>query len=112
MHFKLPIHSVIAVCTLALSGIANSAAQDGHWLTGYYPIYTQNGTMSPTQLDYTKLTHVIYWGVEPTSAGGLNTTKYVSPSTFASGATTLVAQAHAAGAKALIGIGGDQADGY
>ena len=87
-------------------------AQDGHWLTGYYAIYDQNGVMTPSQVDMTKLTHVIYWGVEPTDTGGLNTTKYVSASTFANGATSLVSAAHAAGAKALIGIGGDAYDGY
>ncbi len=42
----------------------------------------------------------------------MNTTKYVSATTFASGATIIVANAHAAGAKALIGIGGDEASGY
>ena len=97
---------------LAAASVLPAHAQNGHWLTGYYAIYDQNGVMTPSQVDMTKLTHVIYWGVEPTSTGGLNTTKYVSASTFASGATSLVSAAHAAGAKALIGIGGDLSDGY
>ena len=97
---------------LALGWLVPAQGQDGHWLTGYYAIYDQNGVMTPSQVDMTKLTHIIYWGVEPTDTGGLNTTKYVSASTFASGATNLVAAAHAAGAKALIGIGGDADNGY
>ena len=104
-------HFSVAVLFAAAS-LLPAHAQDGHWLTGYYAIYDQNGTMTPSQVDMTKLTHVIYWGVEPTSTGGLNTTKYVSASTFANGATSIVAAAHAAGAKALIGIGGDAYDGY
>jgi chitinase len=86
--------------------------QVGHWLIGYYAIYDQNGVMTPSQVDMTKLTHIIYWGIEPTSAGGLNTTKFVSAAIFASGATSIVSNAHAAGAKALIGVGGDQGSGY
>lgn len=97
---------------LALAGVLGTHAQEGHWLTAYYAIYDQNNVMTPEQVDMTKLTHIVYWGVEPTSTGGLNTTKYVSASTFASGATVIVANAHAAGAKALIGIGGDKSSGY
>jgi GH18 family chitinase/fibronectin type 3 domain-containing protein len=100
------------VLALTLTGLIPAHAQESHWLTGYYAIYDQNGVMTPEQVDMTKLTHIVYWGVEPTSTGGLNTTKYVSAATFASGATIIVANAHAAGAKALIGIGGDEANGY
>jgi len=102
----------IWLTTLALLFGCTVRAQEDHWLTGYLAIYDLNGTMTPAQVDMTKLTHVIYWGVEPTSSGGVNTTKYVSAATFASGATGVVTQAHAAGAKALIGIGGDAYDGY
>jgi GH18 family chitinase/sugar lactone lactonase YvrE len=90
-----------------------AAAQTSHWLTGYYATYNYS-VMSTSQLDYTKLTHVIYWPVIPnsSSAGNLNTTPFgLSPTTFANGANDLVTRAHAAGAKALIGIGGDQSSG-
>jgi GH18 family chitinase/sugar lactone lactonase YvrE len=52
--------------------------------------------------------------VIPNSAtpGTLNTTPFgLSATTFANGATDLVTRAHAAGAKALIGIGGDASSG-
>ena len=107
------VNMVVLALTLVAMGAQPLKAQpDGHWLTGYYAIYDQNSVMTPEQVDMTKLTHIVYWGVEPTSTGGLNTTKYVSATTFASGATIIVSNAHAAGAKALIGIGGDEASGY
>jgi GH18 family chitinase/fibronectin type 3 domain-containing protein len=88
-----------------------AAADSGHWLTGYYATYNF-GVMSTSQVDYSKLTHVIYWPVIPNSNGTLNTTPFgLSAATFSDGATDLVTRAHAAGAKALIGIGGDASSG-
>jgi len=110
---------VLALTLMAMGAQPLKAQPDGHWLIGYYPIYVQDTTSSPgqngmlpSQLDYTKLTHIIYWGVAPTSTGGLNPEKFVSAATFASGATAIVTNAHAAGIKAEIGIGGDAADGF
>jgi chitinase len=90
---------------------ARGAADSGHWLTGYYATYNY-GVMTTSQVDYTRLTHVIYWPVIPNPDGTLNTTPFgLSPATFSAGATDLVTRAHAAGAKALIGIGGDASVG-
>jgi GH18 family chitinase/sugar lactone lactonase YvrE len=104
------------LCSLVLGSLSlavPAAAQTSHWLTGYYATYNY-GVMSTSQLDYTKLTHVIYWPVIPSSSapGTLITTPFgISATTFANGATDIVARAHSAGAKALIGIGGDQSSG-
>jgi GH18 family chitinase len=95
-----------------------ASAQSGHWLTGYYAIYN-NGVMSTSQVDYTKLTHIIYWPVlpnsgtagSPTGPGTLNTTQFVSQATFDSLALDLVHRAHGAGVKALIGVGGNESSG-
>jgi len=110
---------LLALMLVAMIAQPLKAQQDGHWLIGYYPIYVQDTTsssqqngMSPNQLDYSKLTHIIYWGVKPTSTGGVDPEEFVTASVFASGATAVVTNAHAAGAKALIGIGGDAANGF
>ena len=111
--------AVLALALMVAGALPLAAQPDGHWLIGYYPIYVQdtpssseqNG-MTPSELNYSKLTHIIYWGVAPTSTGGVNPERFVTASVFASGATAVVTNAHAAGAKALIGIGGDQADGF
>ena len=100
---------------LALAIAPSAQAQNaGHWLTGYYATYNYNGVMTTSQVDYTKLTHVIYWPVIPNTKvpGTLTTNPYgLSLATFSAGATDLVTRAHAAGAKALIGIGGSNSTG-
>src|SRR5262249_17768440 len=64
--------------------------------------------MGTSQVYYNQLTHVIYWPVIPNADGTLNTTPFgLSAAAFAAGANDLVTRAHSAGAKALIGIGGD-----
>ncbi|HEY2859842.1 MAG TPA: glycosyl hydrolase family 18 protein [Terracidiphilus sp.] len=93
---------------VVLIGLAQAKAQTDHWLTGYYANYNE-GVMSPSQVDYTKLTHIIYWPLIPNTDGTLNTSPFGAP--FPSDAIDLVTRAHQAGTKALLGIGGDQASG-
>jgi GH18 family chitinase/sugar lactone lactonase YvrE len=102
-----------ALVALLLLPLTLGAQTSPHWLTGYYAIYNYNGVMTTSQVDYTKLSHVIYWPVIPNTGapGTLDTTQYVSAATFAAGANDLVTRAHAAGTKALIGIGGDDESG-
>jgi GH18 family chitinase/sugar lactone lactonase YvrE len=72
--------------------------------------------MPASQVDYTKLTHVIYWPVIPnagaaasaTAPGTLYSLPFgLSQAAFDTNANALIAGAHAAGAKALLGVGGD-----
>ncbi|MDR3557558.1 MAG: glycosyl hydrolase family 18 protein, partial [Syntrophobacteraceae bacterium] len=111
------VHFLGALFSLALlmPGIVSMvrAQSAGHWLTGYYATYNYS-VMTTSQVDYTKLTHIIYWPVIPNTKtpGTLQTTPYgLSATTFSNGAKDLVSRAHAAGAKALIGIGGANATG-
>jgi hypothetical protein len=90
---------LIAVSTLFAFGIAPLQAQTDHWLTGYYATYNMS-VMTPAQVDYTKLTHVIYWPVIPNTDGTLDETPFgLSQASFNAGATALVAGAHAAGPR-------------
>jgi chitinase len=82
-------------------------AASRRWLTGYYPSY-QESLMPPSQIDYTALTHLIHWPVLPRPDGTLD------PETFGmtpEQSQTIVSGAHAAGIKALLGIGGDTESG-
>ncbi len=103
----------VLVLGLAICAIApiRAWADSGRWLTGYYATYN-NAVMGTSQVYYNQLTHVIYWPVIPNADGTLNTTPFgLSAATFAAGANDLVTRAHSAGAKALIGIGGDASSG-
>lgn len=106
-----PLAAVLSLAVAAVVLLPTPAAGSGHWLTGYYATYN-NSVMTTSQVDYTKLTHIIYWPVIPNTNGTLNPTPFGLPAaTFSAGATDLVTRAHAAGAKALIGIGGDASSG-
>jgi chitinase len=72
------------------------------WRTGYYPGWEQ-ASMPASNIDYTTLTHVIHFSVVPNSNGTLNSTD--NGITMANSAD-VVLQAHAAGRKVLICVGG------
>lgn len=72
------------------------------WSTGYYPGYRQS-YYSPSSIDFTALSHIIHFSIMPNSDGTLNTGLHGITPAFSS---DLVAQAHAAGRKVLICVGG------
>jgi chitinase len=72
------------------------------WTTAYYPGYRQS-YLPPAAIDFGVVTHIIHFSVAPNSDGSLDTS--VNGLTPANSAV-LVAQAHAAGRKALICVGG------
>jgi fibronectin type 3 domain-containing protein len=93
---------------VVMTGLTQVKAQGDHWLTGYYANYNES-VMSPAQVDYTKLTHIIYWPLIPNKDGTLNTSPFGAP--FPTDAIDLVTRAHQAGVKALLGVGGNQSSG-
>lgn len=67
-------------------------------VVGYFPTWSG----SPDSLQYSKLTHINYAFVLPTSSGGLTGVAMSGNARL----TSLVQKAHAAGVKVLISIGG------
>lgn len=72
------------------------------WVTGYYPGYEQSA-MPASNIDFTTITHVIHFALVPNSDGSLNSG---ANNITLSGASNLVALAHAKGRKALVCVGG------
>lgn len=71
-------------------------------VTAYYPGYRQH-YLSPTNIDFSAVSHIIHFSVMPNSDGTLNTgANGLTPSY----STNLVARTHAAGRKALVCVGG------
>jgi GH18 family chitinase/fibronectin type 3 domain-containing protein/sugar lactone lactonase YvrE len=101
---------LIAFLVLFNLSLTPAQAQTDHWLTGYYAYYNDN-VMSPSQMDYTKLTHVIFWPAIPNTNATLNETAFRTQTQFDADAKAVVAGAHAAGAKALFGVGGNSDSG-
>jgi chitinase len=90
----------IWLTVLVWSMVWNSRAD--LWVTGYYAGWNQS-YLPPSKIDFSALTHVIHFSLVPKSDGTLNTNvNGLSPSY----STALVTQAHAAGVKAIICVGG------
>ncbi|MDB6125085.1 MAG: hypothetical protein JWQ71_4078 [Pedosphaera sp.] len=93
---RLAILLALACC------LFSSIARADLWSTAYYAVWLQ-GTMAPTNVDYTAVTHIIHFAIVPNSNGTLDTTANGMTPKYS---TNLVAVAHAAGKKVLYSIGG------
>src|SRR5580698_7607293 len=75
-----------------------ASARADLWITGYYPGY-ETGTMAPSNIDFTTITHVIHFSLIPGTDGSIDSS---ANNLSASACAKLVGLAHAAGRKALI----------
>jgi chitinase len=78
-----------------------AAPVSGLWVTSYYPAYG-TGTMPIGAIPFASMTHVIHFALVPNTDGTL-----ADPFGLKAQAGELVAAAHGAGIKALLGVGGD-----
>ena len=86
---------------VSMSTASTTCATDW-WTTAYYPAYRQ-AQMTPSEIDFSVVTHVIHFSVAPKPDGTLDTdANGLSPAY----ATDLVAHAHAAHRQALLCVGG------
>jgi chitinase len=103
---RISVSWVLALVLIAALVSGETTARAGLWVTGYFPAYEQ-ATMPASNIDFTTLTHVIHFCVVPNADGSLNSTANdISPWNSAD----LVTNTHAAGAKALICVGGSQSE--
>jgi chitinase len=72
------------------------------WVTGYYPGY-EASQMTPSNIDFTAITHVIHFALVPETNGAINSS---DNSLTGAACAKLVGLAHAAGRKALVCVGG------
>ncbi len=115
MKCKGNIRSKIAICFLAVAiilGVSVMGASDAYandiWVTAYYGGWEQGdvnwtGHMSADKIDYSAVTHIIHFAIQPKSDGTIDfNTLYITPANSAS----LVKNAKAAGKKVLLSLGG------
>jgi chitinase len=100
---------VILRCVVALVALgaaaAGSASASGPWVSAYYPAYG-TAKMPISEIPFASLTHVIHFALVPRADGTLSDPDGLKGQTHA-----LVRAAHAAGVKALLGVGGDTGSG-
>ncbi len=90
----------LALCAAFLLSCISTRAD--LWVTAYYPGYEQ-AYLTPANIDFTALTHIIHFSLVPNTDGSLNSS---ANSLTSANATSLVAAAHAAGKKAIVCVGG------
>jgi chitinase len=82
-------------------------AQSPQWVTAYYKGWSQgwfnNGILPAEQIDYSAMTHIIHFALWPNGDGTLDTN---ANGIRESNSAALVSNAHRAGVKALISVGG------
>jgi chitinase len=83
-------------------GLCCMVARANMWSTGYYPGWEQGG-MPASSIDFTALSHVIHFSVVPNTDGTLNSS---DNSISSANSSDIISQAHAAGDKVLICVGG------
>src|SRR5271170_3532762 len=82
-------------------GSSPTPTGSGFWVTGYYPAYAID-TMPIAAIPWSSLTHLIHFALAPGTDGTLG-----DPTGLEGQTQTLVAAAHQAGVKILLGVGGD-----
>src|ERR1035441_9026772 len=98
-HFsRMPLSWAAAICVC----FVGHPARADLWVTAYYPGWEQS-YLTPANIDFTALTHIIHFSVGPNSDGSLNTSlNGITPAYSAD----LVTRAHAAGRRVLFCVGG------
>jgi chitinase len=84
---------------------APGGTPSGLWAAGYYPAYAM-GVMPIGAIPFGSMTHVIHFALIPNRDGTL-----ADPDGLRGQTAALVAGAHSAGIKALLGVGGDTRSG-
>ncbi len=124
MHMKkATLHSIflslilvagLSSCSGSGSFSTNPAtAQSGLWATAYYPAYQRR--MAISAIPFNSITHAVYFSIVPAHSIGTGTFTGTigtpgtlkDPSGLLPQSVAFVSAAHAAGVKALLGIGGD-----
>ncbi|HVO31536.1 MAG TPA: glycoside hydrolase family 18 protein [bacterium] len=76
------------------------------WVTAYYPAYATDTALGVADVPYGSATHVVHFSLVPNADGTLS-----DPYGLVAQSAAFVAGAHAAGSKALLGVGGDSGSG-
>lgn len=104
--FALPLcRWPVVLCAVAFL-CSTPGTRAGLWVTGYYPGYRQT-YLPPSAIDFTALTHIIHFSVIPNSDGSLDAaSNAITPARSAD----LISQAHPAGVKVLLCVGGGSSE--
>ena len=107
----------VRLCAMILAGFAGmltalpANGQDASkthpiWISAYYPNWIQRySSLKPRDIDYTAFSHLIQFSIVPNSDGSINTD--TDKTITADQSAAVLGEAHAAGDKVLICVGGE-----
>jgi len=107
---KTPWYSFLMVVLFSVFLSFGSVYGQSNWITAYYAGWMQsntgndNGWLPSDSVDYSAVTHIFHFALEPTSSGG--NLDSLGNSIYHYNSQRLIQRAHAAGKKVLITIGG------
>jgi chitinase len=70
-HFFRLLGIFAMTCVLGVATFFAQVAQANPWVTGYYTAYSHL-RLTPAAVDYSSLTHIVYYGVIPNANGTIN----------------------------------------
>ncbi len=105
---KIRLLRILMIIFFSLAFIISSLhAQGKPWVSAYYAGWMQgqynDGYLTSQNIDYSAVSQIIHFAIVPNSDGTLDST---SNSVTPTNSSTLIANAHAAGVKVIISVGG------
>ena len=101
-RYTFSVKVALALGAILVFAGAGLRAQKSIWATAYYAGWMQ-GYLTPQNIDYSAMTHIIHFALVPRSDGTIDD---VVNGVTASAAGAIVTPAHAAGRKVIISVGG------
>ena len=96
----------IQAASAAPTHLLRTRAKETHplWVSAYYAVWVQQvGTLTPQQIDYSALSHLIHFAVVPAADGSIDPVKGgITPAE----SEAVLVPAHKAGKKVLLSVGG------
>jgi chitinase len=108
---KRPLTAILVLASLAAAagcfGAPGHADSKPIWVSGYYYASRQNGGMTPDKIDYSAITQLIHFSIVPRPDGTISDTAQGSLNAITPAQSAeVVSDAHKAGDKALVCLGG------
>ncbi|MDR3707431.1 MAG: glycoside hydrolase family 18 protein [Capsulimonadaceae bacterium] len=101
------IATLCAICVPSAAASHEALGAPPLWVTAYYAVWSQERhVLDPREIDFSAITHLIHFAVEPAADGSIDTSKGRDVITPAQSAD-VIAAAHAAGRPVLLCVGGD-----
>lgn len=107
MNANRLIAALVVLIAIDFANIRCHASPAPIWVTAYYPAWEQSGGMAPDQIDYSAITDLVHFSIMPRADGSIDDTVHgVYNAITPAQSHEVVTDAHKAGVKVLVCVGG------